>query len=270
MSRGNHTQAWLLAQRALSIAEKDQGSGAPLTTWTISPLQELASLYLRMGDYAQARLLAQRALAIAEEALRSNTLDTGPFDGIAASSIFVTLARLYEQMGDYAQARLLIQRALAIWEEMWGSNSPATAFLLNHLAELYTNMEDYPQALQFFRRGLANEDRSFASMFAITSEEQKLWFTRKSQRAYFAALSLLYRQFPTDAAAVRFGLELVLRRKGLVLDTQARHPANAGSQSPGRDPAGVAAFDPAPQSSCAAVPQRPRGAESCDLQTSDR
>lgn len=61
-----------------------------------------------------------------------------------------------------------------------------------------------------------------AVLLSATPDEQKLQFLRKVQWHYWAALSLIQRHFADDEAAVRLGLELVLRRKGVILDAQSR------------------------------------------------
>jgi tetratricopeptide (TPR) repeat protein len=131
------------------------------------------------------------------------------------------LIQLYHQ-GNYAEAARLGERALAIREKVLGPEHPDTAASLNHLARLYQTMGEYTQALRFLQRGLAAEPRIFANVFAIASEAQKLQFVEQSRGPYRTALSLIQRRFQREAPALRFGLELVLWHKGIVLEAQSQ------------------------------------------------
>lgn len=208
---GDYTHALPLFQRALAIRERTLGPEHPRTAIVLG---NLATLYQTMGDYTHALPLFQRALAIREKVL-------GPEHPKTATSLS-SLASLYREMGDYTRALPLAQRAVTIHEQVLGSAHPDTAASLYTVAAIYRDMEDYPQALQFTARCLSVQDQVFSNVFAATSETQKLLFVQKSQEPFFLALSLIRTHFLTDPAAVRLGLELVLRRKGAVLDAQSR------------------------------------------------
>jgi len=250
---GDDTQAEPLYQRALAIREKAFGPDHPLTAesvnnlavlyWrqkdfaravplferalqskertlgpehrnTATALNNLAEVYRSTGDVRKAIALAQRAVAIWEKVLGPNH----PHTAAALNNV----AGFYWSTGDYAQAEPLLRRAAAIWEQALGAEHPDTARSWNLLAAFYRSMGDYAQALAFYRRGLAAQEHTLASVFAVTSEEEKLQYLEKTQGHYLAALSLIQSRFPRDPDAVRFGLDLVLRHKGIVLDAQAR------------------------------------------------
>ncbi len=107
-------------------------------------------------------------------------------------------------------------------EKSHGPNHPVLAKLFNQLAIKYWVVQNYEKALYYFERGLAAQDRSFARVFVSATEDEKLLFAEQSQESYMIALSLIAQHFSTDASAIRLGLEFVLRRKGIVLDTQTR------------------------------------------------
>ncbi len=207
----DYKEALPLFERAFRIKEKALGPDHPNTA---TALNNLAEVYRGMGDYGKALPLAQRAAAIWEKTL-------GP-DHPNTAAALNNVAGFYWTMGDYAQARPLLQRVQAISEKTLGADHPDNARALNLLAAFYRSVGEYDQALAMYRRGLAAEEHTLASVFAVASEEQKLQFIDKTQGHYLAALSLIQRQFRDDPAAVRFGLELVLRHKGIVLDAQAR------------------------------------------------
>jgi tetratricopeptide (TPR) repeat protein len=210
-SMRDYTKALPLYQRALAIWEKGVGPDHPSTALA---LDNLARLYTFMGDYTQALPLSQRALAIREKVL-------GP-DHPSTATTLGNLANLYVFMGEYTQALPLSQRALAIWEKALGPDHPETAPILSNLAMQSMLTGEYAQGLRFLQRALTAQDYTFANVFSVASEEQKLQFAEKSQGTYLFALLLIHRRFPKDPQAVRFSLELVLRRKGIVLDAQSR------------------------------------------------
>jgi tetratricopeptide (TPR) repeat protein len=117
-------------------------------------------------------------------------------------------------MGEYQKALPLLQRALEIHEKQLGPEHPNTAASLRNLAVVYDNMGDYPKALESSQAALNVENHTWAKVFAIASEHQKLQFVQHSQHNHLATLSLIHRHFQKDPTALRFGLESVLRRKG--------------------------------------------------------
>ncbi len=208
---GNYDKALSPAQQTLASREKVLGSDHPDT---ITSLNNLAALYNELKDYTKALPLLERALVIREKALGPNHPDT-------ALSLN-NLAESYGGIGEYDKALPLLQRALAIDEKALGPEHPSTVLPLDNLAVAYQSMGNYAKAFQFFQRGLTVEDRTFANVFSVASEGQKLLFVQKSQGSYWGTLSLIHRHFQQDSQTVRFGLELVLRRKGIVLDAQSR------------------------------------------------
>ena len=209
--QNNFEEALALFERAAQSKEKVLGPDHPDTGVAFN---NLAEVYRSMGDFGKALPLAQRAAAIAEKALGP----THPHTAAALNNV----AGFYWSLGDYERAAPLLRRAATIWEQTLGPEHPDTARAWNLLGAFYRSSGDYTQALAYYRRGLAAEDHTLASIFAVTSEEQKLQYLDNTQGHYLAALSLIQRHFLHEADAVRFGLELVLRRKGIVLDAQAR------------------------------------------------
>ncbi len=206
-----YDRALPLFTRALDVKRVALGPHHPATA---TALTNLAELYRARGDRARAQDFMQQALRAWEGGVGPNHPHT--------ASALNNLAGLYWTAGDYKQAEPLLQRAAAIWQKAFGPDHPDTARAQNLLAAFYQSTGDDRRALELYRDGLRAEDRTLANVFSIASEEQKLGFVERTQGHYFAALSLIHRRFRDDAAAVRFGLELVLRRKGIVLDAQSR------------------------------------------------
>jgi CHAT domain-containing protein/Tfp pilus assembly protein PilF len=208
---GAYVKAEPLSQRALLIREKALGPDHPDVAGS---LYSLAVLYSYAGAYAKAEPLSQQALLIREKAL-------GPDHPDVANSLSI-LATLYQATGQYAKAEPLYQRSLAIKEKALGPDHPDVAIALSSLGALAAAQQHYQSTISFFKRGLGIEDRHIQNVFAITTEKQKLTFMESISGAYLAFLSLIHQHFREDRVVVREGLELVLRRKGIVFDALSR------------------------------------------------
>jgi CHAT domain-containing protein len=96
------------------------------------------------------------------------------------------------------------------------------ALNLSNLAFLEASQGRIGLASGFFKRGLLVQDRHIQNIFNITTEAEKLNFIESVSGEYVAYLSLIHQHLSADAEALREGLELVLRRKGVVFDAQSR------------------------------------------------
>lgn len=188
----------------------------------------LAAVYLRLA--AAASTLPERedfnrqALA---HALRAKTIVLKNDPQRERPDTAKSLINLAWSLWQFAPAtndevRDLFRTALAIREQALGTEHPETAQSTVLLAIFEEWAGHDAQALTLFERALAAEDRTLANLVAVGNEEQKLAFVEQAQGHYFAALSLIQHHFAHDTAAVRSGLELVLHRKGIVLDVEAR------------------------------------------------
>jgi hypothetical protein len=108
-SQGRYSEAIPLAQRVLTIREKELG---PDDLEVATALNNLASLYRAQGRYADSEPTFKRALAIREKRL-------GPDNPDVAKSLN-NLAGLYQSQGRYADAEPLYKRSLAINEKAFG------------------------------------------------------------------------------------------------------------------------------------------------------
>ncbi|MFC1576625.1 tetratricopeptide repeat protein [Candidatus Omnitrophota bacterium] len=219
---GNYDKVESLQERALKINEKTLGADHPRTATSIS---NLACTYTYMGDLAKAEPLHKRALEIRERIL-------GPENYGTASSLN-NLAGLYYKMDKVDMAEPLYRRANKIVEKSLGPDHPVVSVSLLNLAHIYFSQNKFKESLALLRRSLAIDDRLIQNIFSIASEKQKLLFIQKSSLTYMYALSLIHQKFAKDQDALRIGLDLVLSRKGVVFDAQARqHEAIARAIDP--------------------------------------
>lgn len=206
-----------LFERALAIRQRSLGPTHPATA---AALSNLAAAERSAGRADRARELLEQAVAI----LRERADDTDPRTAAALAN----LAGLYWQARDYPRARSVQDAAVASWTAAAGSSHPATARAVNTNAALAWSAGAPKDALSYYRRGLADEQRTLAGVLTVGDDAQKLRYVEQTQGHYLAALSLISRHFERDPAAATFALDLVLQRKGIVLDAQVRAKARGG------------------------------------------
>ena len=215
----NLDEAESLFQRVADI-QKD-----PDSPETATYLSNLAVLHRSKGDNEKALELYNDALEI-----RMNLL--GPIHAATATS-YNSIGALYSRMGERDKALTFLETALDIRRTVLGNGHPDTAVSLNNLAKWHEGERNYDRALEFYIEALSVEDSILNNVFSVASEEQKLAFTQANQATYHATLSLINRHFKKNPDAVRMGLDMVLVRKGIVLNSQSRAQSTIASNLQG-------------------------------------
>jgi CHAT domain-containing protein/Tfp pilus assembly protein PilF len=208
---GDYTRAEPLYQRSLAIIEKTLGPEHPNVA---TSLNNLSALYANTGDYARAEPLSQRALAISEKALGSEHLDV--------AICLNNLAQLYRSIGDYAKAEPLYQRALTIIEKALGPEHSYMASCLDNLALTYAGSDDFKKAHDIFLKAQPIEDKLIDQVMGFTSEDQKMKFLSAKRKSLYGFMSLVDQYLLSDPSARKDALDVWLRRKGIILETQKR------------------------------------------------
>jgi CHAT domain-containing protein len=163
-----------------------------------------------MGDFSGARPYYEQALAINRKVLGE--------EHPAMATSLNQLGALLRAMGDFSGARPYYEQALAIRRKVLGEEHPDTANSLNNLGDLFWAIGDIAQAVTFFERGLNAEEQSLAANLSIGSEAQKKAFLETMVGTSYSAVSLNIEAAPKDGRATRLAFNVVLRRKGRVLD----------------------------------------------------
>ncbi|MBW1789099.1 MAG: CHAT domain-containing protein, partial [Deltaproteobacteria bacterium] len=206
-----YTEAEPLFNRSLAMAQKVLGPDHPDTALT---LNNFAVLYDNMKNFSKAETLYKQALEIHEKSLGVNhpnvALDLN------------NLAFLNQAMGNYDRAEPFYKRALEIKEKALGPDHPDTALSLFNLAFMYGTQGRNNESLTLFKRGLTIQDRFIRNVLGIGNERQKLLLITDQAGGYEGTLSLIHLKFTKDPKALRLGLNIVLSRKGVVFDAQAR------------------------------------------------
>jgi len=206
-STGAYAQAEPLYQRALAINEKVLGPEDPTTA---ASLDNLAGVYRTTRAYAKAEPLHQRALAIRQKVLGPDHPDT-------ATSLN-NLAALYDSTGAYAQAEPLYQRALAIYEKVLGPEHPATARGLNNLGAVAWGHDDRVSALTYHQRAVHIEEVNARRVLVQGDDTRKRAYMATLEGSTHGVVSFAVASARHMPAATSLGLEVVLQRKGRVLD----------------------------------------------------
>ena len=206
---GNDAKAKPLLQRALAI---DEGALGPTHLATASSLSNLARLYQAMGEGASAVPLFRRALAIQEQLLGADHPET--------ADVLGSLVTAYAASGEFAQAEPLAQRVVRLREKAAGPDHPAVAQSLITFAWLAASQQRYREAADLFTRGLVLQEKHIRNSFPLTDESHRPALIRSLSGDMFMFLSLIHQHGKGDRDAARDGLELVLRRKGALIDAE--------------------------------------------------
>jgi len=174
--------------------------------------RQVIQLY-QQGRFQEALQLARQVADLARQHLGPDHPDT-------AGSLN-NLGYLLDSMGDLAGARSCFERALAIHEKALTPDPPDTARSLDNLSTLLVAAGRVQEALPRMQQVAAIDDRMLCQVFTIGSDSQRTAFRRTIQSNMEMFLTLVWRHFPGDPAAVRAALDWVLRRKAILAEALA-------------------------------------------------
>jgi CHAT domain-containing protein/tetratricopeptide (TPR) repeat protein len=215
-----YTRALEIKRRSLGDTHRDVASS----------LQNLALVACNLGQYETGRAQYAETLDI----LRA--LFPGDHPDIARCHVNLGLTET--EIGDHAAARAAFGAAGAMLERLFGARHPDAAVALGLLAaSLARDPATHAVAHPTFRRANATRDWQIDLVLSMGSERQRLIFLRGLQEE-----TERFVHFALDHPApdvVADALDLVLRRKGVVLDAMAADRAAVSAHSDG--PAGALA-----------------------------
>ncbi|MGE4443248.1 MAG: tetratricopeptide repeat protein [Desulfomicrobium sp.] len=217
---GEYDKAESLCKRALAIQEKALGPEHPSTA---TSLNNLALLYQCMGEYDKAEPLLQRALTIREKTL-------GPEHPSTANSLDA-IGVQYKRLGEYEKSKIFFRKAIAIDEKSLGQNHTTTA---KHLCNYGVAVACTGRILDGFKiiaRGQAVYNSQLLLLSTFASENKMLDYLANSGYFYSALMSLSI-NLNEDRSCNAAALNTVLRRKGMVLESQRRLFQNSLQKDP--------------------------------------
>ncbi len=194
-------------------------------------LQNLAVLYVKMGRYQEAESLYLEALDIWEPVLGNRHPDV--------ALALHNLASLYHNvMGRYGEAESLYRKALEIKIAVLGKEHPDVATTLNNLAALCAATSRASEGLELMKQAQSINDHLIRQVFSFASETQRMGYIAALRGDMDSFLSLISQYLSDSPAALRDGLDLVLKRKAIVAEALAtRRDAILGGRYPDLVPA---------------------------------
>ena len=173
-------------------------------------LHALGDLAGATMESTKAKNLARRALAFAED----------KFDADHQLRAYA-LEVVANATADHGDAIVLHQRALAIRLKANGRLHQKTAVSYWNLATRAAHLADATRASKWLRESFAIEEEILQRLTLTGSEARKRAYLAQFYRMMLNALYLTRRFFPHDAEASQLALEIVLQRKGRLVDLMA-------------------------------------------------
>jgi CHAT domain-containing protein/tetratricopeptide (TPR) repeat protein len=199
-----------ILQQALKLYEQNLGPTHPLVA---HPLQNLGIIARDQKQYALALDYLWRAERIREQALGSHHA--------ATAALLVNIGNVYGSQGDYPRAVETYLRALSVLEMTAGPYHEWTLMTLGNLARAYAVQGDASNAVRYMARVNAATETNLSLNLAIGSEHDRLAYADKFSYQTSRAISLNISEAPHDPAAVDLAAQMILQRKGRVLDAVA-------------------------------------------------
>lgn len=250
--RGDYPRALTEIKHALAI---DQEKLEPDDLATLKAMDSLGDLYFELDDLAHAVPVLQQTLRLTEQKLGPNhPLITHPLQnlGIIArdqkqfplaleylwraekvreqflgsqhaltAALLVNIGNVYSQEGDYRRSTETYLRALSVLEKAAGPYHEWTMMTLGNLARVYAAQNDPSDAIRYMARANAAAETNLSLNLAIGSEHDRLVYANKFSYHVSRTISLNLSEAPSDPAAANLAAEIILERKGRVLDAVA-------------------------------------------------
>ena len=134
--------------REAAITEEDE-KGTKYNTI----LNNLGSVYRKIGDFKKAGLLYEEAIDIQRKISKGEERDT------ALAANLGNLAALYKAQGDYGKAKSLYEEALKINEKVFGDDNPQTARSINNLGTVFEYLGEHADAESYYLKALGIREK---------------------------------------------------------------------------------------------------------------
>jgi|GEM_PF-1892013 len=142
--KGEGIAVWnVLTAHAAALAQRLEGTEKAEFA---ALLNNIGSVYRRMGDYDRALEYHLKDLAITEKVLGMEHPNT--------ATSYNNIGSVYEDMGDYDRALEYYEKAVKTLEKVLGTEHPDTATSYNNIGLLYTRMGDYNRALEYHEKAV--------------------------------------------------------------------------------------------------------------------
>jgi len=209
---GNYEEAARIYERALDRRMWFHGEEHP---YILSDLSGMALAYLHLNEFEKAEPIIRDAIRIALRAYGLNNMIT--------ADMISLLGKLHYALGDFPRAQRLLHWSRRITLKQVGPTHPAVAQDLAYIANLFVYQQDYENAVATFRQIFEIENIQIKNVFTSTTENQKLAYIKTITATMMDFLSLAMLGFQDNQDILQTALNVVLARKGIVFDAQARH-----------------------------------------------
>lgn len=172
-----------------------------------SALGNLAQLYYEEDKYD----LADKTYAKALAEIRDDDNPERPW-------LLHNRAMLKYHLGDYESSRILYEDAKRLWIEMHGENHPFVATAVANIALVLWATGDQDQAVDRFLEAETLREEQMQRILAIGSEAKRTAYARSLLDDLNKVVSLCVVSVPCAASLSRFAGQMLLRRKGRILD----------------------------------------------------
>ena len=148
-----------------------------------------------------------------------------------------SLSILQEEMGITPRRNRSASRRSELCRLHPGGAPPNYGTCLYNLAGLYLVTEHADKALPLFQEAVAVDDENLGQVFAVGSESQRANFLAGVHIHLDGFLSAVVEHLASSAEAIRTGMELLLRRKGIGAEAlAAKRDAVLGGRYPELEP----------------------------------
>jgi len=210
---GREQEAEPLLRQAVDAARTVYGNRHPeLAVY----LDNLALLYQRRENYGKAEQFQREAVAISQQTLGS----THPNTLMQRNNLAVN----YLMQDRYADAEQLLRAILADSRSgPAGANHPEVATRMTNLADTLRLQGKHQEAHRLQGEALRIREQKRDDLFLLLTEQQKLNYLRDEMALVRQYLAHTRQVLAQDPAAATAALDVWLRWKGIVMESQGRY-----------------------------------------------
>ena len=213
---GEYSKAKQLYRHVLVIRKKILG---PDHIEVADSLNNLGVIYLDENNYTKAEELFNKALNIYLTAI-------GP-DTKQVARTHNNLANIYEKLNKHEKAQEYYEKSLAIYEKIYGIEHTEVSDMMITLSAFYAKRGDLTKAHQLTMQAQKTNNKLIDNVMGFTSDKKKLNFLISKEASLHVMLSFLFQPILShNLSAQKDILNIWLKRKGLILETQKQYQKN--------------------------------------------
>ena len=209
--QGKLDEAEQIFKRVVDIETKILGKDNPQLNIS---LNNLAVIYSYQNKTKEAEDIFRRVYDIQKKSYSENH----PLTVTSLNNIAFTL----KKQGKLKEADDLFKKVLQADRKNFGNNHPYVALDLYNLGLLMVETGNKKEGFNYLNKASKIDNKIIKEIFNITSEYQKAHFMNTQWKKYITFLSLIVKCLNDDSEAVTAGLDLVLKRKGMILDAHSK------------------------------------------------